>query len=255
MKQMILLIAACVVIALAAMVYLRSESPLRKASLAESKGEWDKAAAKYTEALFKVVKGIGLPDKNRARVLSTDAWNNEMRQYLAWITVTTPADKRSVREAQEILDKLRGVCGRTQNVHYISNDSLFEYAEEWQMAEDWDRAFFPPNATIIKNPSALIRAARTAGVSVLRIRAPTSYAFDLSLVDLGTWKRTDFTLAPEDETAVLVRPHAPYLLICSSTVEFPDGKIWRSPKNLIDLQSPDKSSLRTFVLAGRVIRQ
>jgi hypothetical protein len=91
-------------------------------------------------------------------------------------------------------------------------------------------------------------------VSVLRIQALTSYAFKGSLLDLETWKRTDFTLAPEDEASLLVRPNADYVLICSSEVEFPNGTIWRSPKNIIDLRSPERSSLWTFVLAGKVDR-
>jgi hypothetical protein len=252
MKQTIIFIALVVVVIVASVMYFRTNSPLQKASAEEARGAYDKAAEYYLEALKDATKGLTLPDKNRARILTPDKWNAEVRRYLSWISVSY--GDPSTRPASSILLKLRDACSHVQSVHYPTEDSVFVYAEEWQMAEDWDKAFFPPNTTLVKNQSAIVHQAINSGVSVIRIQALTSYSFTASLIDVGSWQRIEFTLAPEDEVSHLVRPNAEYLLVCSSMVEFPDGKIWHSPVNLIDFSSPEKSSVRTFILAGQVKR-
>jgi hypothetical protein len=252
MKQLIIFVVVIAVVAVGAMIYLRTNSPLRKAAQAEMAGKYDKAADYYMEALKDATKGMPLVDKNRARILPPEKWNDEVKRYMSWISVAY--GDASTRAASSVLISLRNACSHIQAVHYASEDSVFTYTEEWMLAEDWDRAFFPPNATIVKNQSSLIRQALNSNLSILRIQAVTSYSFTVSLIDVGTWQRVDFTLASEDEVSLLVRPSAEYLLVCSSEVQFPDGTSWRSSQNLIDFSSPDKSSLHTFVLAGQVKR-
>jgi hypothetical protein len=252
MKQLIIFVVVAAVLAAGVVFYYSKNSPLNKASAAETAGQYDKAADYYYEALKKASKGMALVDKNRARILPTDKWTDEVKRYMSWITVSY--GDPSARSAGAIFLKLRSSCARVEPTHFIAEDSVFAYTEEWMMAEDWDEAFFPQNATIVKNQGPLVRQAMNSNVSVLRIKSLTGYAFEGSLIDVSTWQRTDFTLAPEDEVSLLLRPNAEYVLVCKSHVQFPDGKIWNSPQNIIDLSSPEKSSLRTFILSGQVRR-
>jgi hypothetical protein len=250
MKNLIIALVAIAALVIAGVILLKPKPVLKEAKSAEARGKYTEAINLYVKALLEKTEGMNLPDKNRSKIVSADDWFKEVQDYMSWVAAppTSAPD-----EVSGIIVAISRCTTFVERSHFITDDSVFTHTQEFTLEADWRRAFFPRGVTVESAHGPLIRQAMTRGISILRITALTSYAYQASLLDLASWRRTDFTLAPEDEVSLLVRGGR-YLLICSSDVEFPNGTLWHSPKSVIPITAPDSCSLETFVLKTRVKR-
>ncbi len=250
MKNLIAAIVAIAVVVVVALMFFKPKDSFKDAGAAESRGEYAKARDLYVAALNKATEGMKLPDKNRSKLVSPQEWYGEVQQYMAWIS-GPPATASA--QVSKIIVALKRCSTFVENEQYTTDDSVSAYAEQFMAMADWRRAFFPAGVTVEGDHTPLVEQAMQRDISILRITSLTSYAYTASLLDLSSWRRTDFTLAPEDEVSLLVRP-GKYMLICSSEVEFPDGTLWRSGQNILDVEAPGTSAFKTFVLKTQVKR-
>ncbi|MBD3392897.1 MAG: hypothetical protein GF418_12395 [Chitinivibrionales bacterium] len=251
MKNLIITLTITLALVVAGIVLLKPKPVLKQARAAEAKGKYEGAIDLYVEALFEKTEGMKLPDRNRSKLVSQEDWYEEVRQYMAWISGPPSPPPEGVSDLIVAIGRCTTFVDKN---HFITDDSVSAYEEDYALASDWNRAFFPSGVTVEGDHTPLMQQAGERDISILRITALTSYTYTGALLDLASWRRTDFMLYPEDEVSLLMRP-GKYWLICSSEVEFPDGRIWRSPKNVIEVTAPDSASLKTFVLKTRVHRE
>jgi hypothetical protein len=250
MKNLIVTLAVIAALVVVGVILLKPKPVLREAKSAEAQGKYAEAINLYVKALLEKTEGMNLPDKNRSKIVSADEWFKEVQNYMSWVAAP-PAPAPD--EVAEIVIAISRCTTFVERSHFLTDDSVFTHTQEYTVEADWRRSFFPKGVTVESAHGPLIRQAMTRGISIVRIAALTSYVYQASLLDLASWRRTDFTLAPEDEVSLLVRGGR-YLLICSSDVEFPNGTLWHSPKSVIPVTVPDSCSLKSFVLKTRVAR-
>jgi hypothetical protein len=252
MRNLIISLVLIFAAIIAAVILLKPKSPLREAEAAERRGEYQKAIDYYVEALHEAAQSMKLPDKNRSKIVDKQQWYAEVGEYLAWASAPAAAPPADVSKIVVAMSRCTSFVEKNQ---LTTDDSVAVYTDttEYRMHDDWRHAFFPAGVTVEGNHEALVKKARETGISIMRISSMRSYKYEGSLLDLSSWKLTDFELYPEDDVSFLVKG-GKYLLICSSEVEFPDGTIWRSPQNILQIETPDTSSLKSFVLKTRVKR-
>jgi hypothetical protein len=95
MKRAIVFFAILLIVAVAAFIALRlrSTAETHNGVAAESKGDYAKALSDYTDALYKTIPSAAMPDVNRSKILSPEAWKKEIAQYASWLYGTSAASR------------------------------------------------------------------------------------------------------------------------------------------------------------------
>ena len=246
------IIALVVLAAAGAALFFASRRalPLEAAAAAEARRDFPGALACYIEAIHDLTKSVRLPQKSRARTLAPEAWKAKVGDYLA--VVAHPPVR-----GNESMDAV--VAGVYRCTTHVENQNFATVKPDSALTEQaftmlWEEIFFPDDVTDHGSHGELIGRAMGSNISILRVSSLMGYTYSASLLDLSSYKRTDFTLYPESSVSLLVGPGR-YFLICSSEVEFPDGTLWRSAENIIPVLAPAFTSLKRMTVKSRVKRR
>ena len=104
-------------------------------------------------------------------------------------------------------------------------------------------AVFPPPAQQFQEWEKGLRDAFAGDISFIEITSRKSYIYELSIWNLKTSRRVDFTLYAES-TVMLPLPEGAYYVLCRSSVVFSGGQRWESPWSAFALNI---SPLHAFV--------
>jgi hypothetical protein len=244
-------ILAIVVLCGAGMVFFNArKSSLKEAQAAESRGEYRQAMNLYAAEVDAAAPSHALPDRNHAKIRTTAQWADEMETYLRWVSETASEHPTNCVEA------LKGIarCStRVEHEHLFTNQTN-KIVTQAGLDSLWYDSFFPPDVRVQGDHRRLTGKAFMDSLSILRIASTNNFAYKATLVNEKSGRQTDFALAPDDSVSLLVRP-GNYLLIAESTVMFKSGQIWRSPKNVLRITTPTRSSFRRCVIKTRVKRE
>lgn len=249
MKKLTIVLVVIAAALLGYFALIKQESPLENAALAESRGDYEKAREQYIEALLEMTKTTKFPDKNRSKIVSQDVWYKDVDRYLNWATAKNAPTTASLVNIIEGLKR----CSThvSQEVLYTVDSTAMLDTNAY--VANWQRAFFPSGVAVEGNHGPLIARAMSQNVAFLRILALTSYTYHASLIDMDSWRRTDFTVYPEDEITLLAKPGT-YLLVVSSEVTFPNGQLWKSARNVLYVSNAEGRAFSELTIKTRVSR-
>ena len=253
MKNLIILLVVLILVGAGIFVTMnvRKDASATTAAAAEGKGEFGEAVTQYADAYLKLIPSLDVPDVNQSKVISAATWKKKMEDYAAWLPgSSTPRVDRA--KLAEMFDGIIRNAARVHADNFISKDSVFALTPD-QYKTLWNNAFFARNVPADPNHASLAASCISKGISIVRFSALTSYEYDVSLVDTVNNRRTNFKVPPESKTFILATPGA-HLLVCTSVILYPGGKIWRSTPTIIPITIPAHASLYTAQIETQVVR-
>jgi hypothetical protein len=253
MKNLIIILVVLVLAGVGIFVTmnLRKDASATTAAAAEGKGEFGEAVTQYADAYLKLMPSLDVPDVNQSKVIAAAAWKKKMEDYAAWLVgSSTPTVDRA--KLTEMFDGIIRNAARVHTDNFISKDSAFALTPD-QYKTLWNNAFFARNVPVDAGHAPLAASCIGKGISIVRFSALTSYEYEVSLVDTVNNRRTNFKVPPESRTFILATPGA-HLLVCTSVILYPGGKIWRSTPAIIPISIPDHASLYTAQIETKVVR-
>jgi hypothetical protein len=224
---------------------------IKAAHQAELNGDYKTALSNYVNTLEKAVPSLVAPDINRSKALPAAAWKKEMAAYAAWPDEPTPKWFDPAKR-RLLLDAILRTAPRVDTENFLSSASVKGLSLE-QYHALWDSSFFANLVPIDPNQAPLASACFNRNISIIAFCAPTSYTYEVSLVDTVSNHRTQFLVYPESCTRVLAAPGT-YVLFCKSSFCPEPGKIWRSSPSIVPLIVPSKTSLVSLTFETQVKR-
>jgi hypothetical protein len=243
MKHVVTVLLVIIVIAFG--IYyaqkLQVTESVKTAGAAESKGDHKEALSQYVHLLYRTVPAVKTPDVNRSKALPPASWKKEMASYAVWSV--NPASKTiDVAKKRLLIDAIKKNAALVDTQNFLIIDSVRNITPERYTAL-WNRAFFARGVTVDPDQANLAKDCYDKAISMIVVSAPTSFTYEMSLVDTQTNCRTSFTVYPEGSTYVLAGAGNTYLLVCESSYQPEPGKIWRSNPATIPVTVPPQTSL------------
>lgn len=252
MKKYIIIVVILLGVAFAFYKYFSQPSFFEIASTAELQGKYDSALENYLNALSEITEVKNYPDKSKAVTQTNEEWLQEVRGYQAWMNMTEPAGKN---EYGMTIEGIKRCLPFIDSVNFITDEKTKTLVQD-SLEKEWVEAFVRLDRDEEKEHKKLIARIMADSMSIIRIAAMTGYIYHGTLLDIKTGKRIDFTLYPNSEISLLVKPRD-YFLIVSSEVQFTEGlkgKTWYSSANVIPLKAPATTSLYSMILRTKVRR-
>lgn len=249
MKKVLFALVVVAVVSAVVIIRVRSNSPLRDAQRAEELKKYNEALSDYITSLLNLTSSVSIPERSRARTVSTKEWDNEIRELVHQLSTPAETGKQDLRIA------LSGI-GRCTSSVYQPNE-LVRYktfpCSSTVFRDTWKEMFFPEDVPLPVEQKMYLEEIRDEGMSILTIGTKRSYTYQAHLIDprLGVGAR--LTLYPESERSIPVRPGT-YLFVAQSTVTFPSGQIWRSPYTASAIEIPDTCAMVSVDVITQVRR-
>jgi len=253
MKQKLPALIFVIIIVIAGFVlyFNKKQSPsLQLAQKAESAGDLEKACALYLDAIYQLAPATALPDINRSKFITHEVLKNDVEKYIRAVCANNIGKKGSLTTAVRGL--LRSQCSGKNPVSSAEpvvvpfTDSTFYRA--------WNRSFFAPEAKIDPSHASLASGNFKRNFSLLVVSSAKNYSYECLLLNKSSLQATKF-LIPAENSARLYALPGEQLLICRSSVTFPNGELWKSAFAALPITMPQQSSEVTMELRTNVVRK
>jgi len=257
LSKLLLAAAAIAVIAvlLFALAPLRGKSHANlqsAAAAAEKSGDYRQAANFYAEAALKAAPTLRLHEAQKGQALSPAVWQSEIEKYMKWLAEPSNVSGAALGEA---LGGLARSVEQFESDNTVNTptpqpprplDSLSAFTREW------NQAFIPPPPGTV-DWDALVKSAYDRKFSIIRLKSPMNYVYEVSIISRKTMHRVHFTLY-SDESLYVPLPPAEYVMVVKSKVEQKD-MYWSSAYSAFNISATDEPMLIPMDLKTQVSRK
>ena len=212
---------------------------LEEAVAAENSGEHRQATQLFAEIALGNSPSLRLIEPQLGQIIQPDRWQREVEKFIQWLT--EPATQKSNTFLRDALNGLNRAAAQFESSNIARTAAPAPFDTPAAFAEQWNRAFNPP-PTGDSNRNAVIKQATDNNFSILRLTAPQSYRYDISVISRKTSRRMVFTLFAES-SVLLPLPPADYIIVLRSRVDFQQGQHWVSEYSAFNLTVTDEQSL------------
>ncbi len=189
----------------------------------QESGNYQDALTNYLSAAKSITTRSSVPDKIRGRMGDSDTWIAQIEKYMDEFLFSeaikdelSPAVIAGIQRCAQSLEPINFPARKTTTP--LDSDTFHEL---------WT-AVFPPPAQQFQEWEKGLRDAFAGDISFIEITSRKSYIYELSIWNLKTSRRVDFTLYAES-TVMLPLPEGAYYVLCRSSVVFSGGQRWESP--------------------------
>lgn len=253
MKKAIIPFVFLIVVIVGAIYFYSQPSFLEKAQNAEKTGDYAVALKNYIAHIIKESEIMEYPQIDRHVTLSHDEWFAKVKEYLAWISLPTISTNKMLFNA------LRSAENCTS---HVDKENLITAKKPLFLVRDslekvWRSTFLRGNSGNLNKHKKLITSAFADSISIINIRAMNGYIYKSTLLNLKTFKGTDFILYPNSTITILAQP-GNYFLISSNEVQFTKGLSGTSrlsSKEIIPIIVPDQPEIQNLTIKTMVKRK
>lgn len=231
--------------------FSKQQSPsLKQAQQAERIGDLEKACVAYADAIYSITPATSLPNVNRSKFVTHEVLKKDVEKYIRSLGTNHIGKKSALSTA--VAGLFRCQCMGKSPVS-CTDPKVTPYTDS-TFFRAWNTTFFAPKVKPDPSHRSLASGNFTRNLSLLKLSCEKNYSYECLLLNKVTLQATR-CLLPSENSAHLYALPGEYLLICRSSVTFPNGEIWRSPFAALPITVPQASSEVATELRTNVIRK